>query len=453
MNILIGIIKIYAHYLLFFLLILSPAFPGFGQILNVSTPDILNMENSELPDNRVNTIFFDALNTAWIGTNSGLTQIFGENWFHYTTDDVLPENTVNVITGELSSSKNILYLGTNNGFTRAEYLDDQKIDSHTTYQTTNSELLSDSVTAIEIDPDGNKWIATNKGINLFNTDFVTSVTEAISSNLDLFSFIQNIITGLKWYNPLQQILVSTRGAGIARLRYNDVDGISSATAFDTYWTDIISDTISSIAIDEVQQWYGTDMGLQKHSDSMSLKGWGQYFNTDSGLISNVITALHFDSNNNLWIGSDQGLSILSGDSLYQINSENGIVNNVINCISEDQEGIVWIGTDFGIERIRTENLINSRNLPDKNLSCSDIKLYPNPANNYLYILLPEKDLKHRVEVQIYNLNASLVYQSLYTPSPGGLIKLNIQNVGLDTGLWLIKIKQNKILYSSLLFVK
>jgi hypothetical protein len=46
-----------------------------------------------LSDDHVNAIYFDSSKNAWIGTDSGHSQIVDERWFNYTMIDVNHSNS------------------------------------------------------------------------------------------------------------------------------------------------------------------------------------------------------------------------------------------------------------------------------------------------------------------------------------------------------------------------
>ena len=64
------------------------------------------------------------------------------------------------------------------------------------------------------------------------------------------------------------------------------------------------------------------------------------------LISNIVSTLCYDTDENLWMGTDEGLNILTNalDTLIYDKHKIGKVIS-INCILQDSKGRVWIGTD------------------------------------------------------------------------------------------------------------
>ena len=76
----------------------------------------------------------------------------------------------------------------------------------------------------------------------------------------------------------------------------------------------------------------------------------------NSLASNNITALVIDSQQRIWVGTDNGLSLFNADTQLFINiqTKDGLTNNRINAITE-VDGELWVATD---DRLNTINLDN-----------------------------------------------------------------------------------------------
>jgi len=153
------------------------------------------------------------------------------------------------------------------------------------YNTSNSGLPDNSVSAIAIDAQGNKWIGTLGGLAKFD--------------------------GSSW------------------TVYNTSNGLPN-------------DWVLAIAIDGGNKWIGTGGGLAKFDGS----SWTVY-NTSNGLPNNNVRAIAIDGAGNKWIGTYGGLAKFDGSSWTVYNTSNGLPNNIVNAIAIDGEGNKWIGTDGG----------------------------------------------------------------------------------------------------------
>ena len=78
-------------------------------------------------------------------------------------------------------------------------------------------------------------------------------------------------------------------------------------------------------------------------------------NKENGLTFASVRSILQDSNNNLWLGSnDEGLQKLSPDGNLSYTTENGLPNNSVRALAEDRLGNIWIGTASGIVYLTPE---------------------------------------------------------------------------------------------------
>lgn len=132
--------------------------------------------------------------------------------------------------------------------------------------------------------------------------------------------------------------------------------------------DVRSLTYRVLALAEGSQdiiWVGTNNGLfSLHRDSGETRHYIN--NPDKGLSSkvgsNVISVLHYDANNTLWIGTQ-------GSGLYRLNSDTGQIIETeltlsphgirddlyINTIAEGSNAVIWLGTRRGLIKYDTQS--------------------------------------------------------------------------------------------------
>ena len=142
-----------------------------------------------------------------------------------------------------------------------------------------------------------------------------------------------------------------------------------------------SNTVKSLVQDKNGTiWVGTSNGLnQMHIKYADLtknpyikpltSTFTRYYNliTDPGSISsNRILCMYVDSYKNLWIGTPNGLNMLSPDELFKektnfikygvdIESPVKLSSNNVNAVFEDDSAILWIGTNNGLTRLSGRN--------------------------------------------------------------------------------------------------
>lgn len=67
--------------------------------------------------------------------------------------------------------------------------------------------------------------------------------------------------------------------------------------------------------------------------------------------SKKYNCVHRDRGGRLWIGSQNGLLLVQGDSVVRLTCDNGLSNTGIQSIVEDADGRLWAATSLGINRI------------------------------------------------------------------------------------------------------
>ena len=104
---------------------------------------------------------------------------------------------------------------------------------------------------------------------------------------------------------------------------------------------LIDNNVLCVDVDDNDNlWFGTQNGVSKfdgtnwESHSMSL---------DSGMVSNTISAIHAAGNGQIWIGTDFGVCVYNGSFWTNYNTADGMGDNRINYITESNDGRIWFG--------------------------------------------------------------------------------------------------------------
>ncbi|MBN1599413.1 MAG: DUF362 domain-containing protein [Bacteroidales bacterium] len=308
----------------------------------------LDTENSGLLSNQVNKIFVDSFDVKWFATDNGISRYDDTEWDTINTDNHLLNNVVHDIAYEKTGYGDELWVATEGGLSVMSYTVDG-VSSATTYHRGNSEIVSDTVTAVGVDARHNRWIGTARGLSVYKGSAWDSTFEYVTSHHDTFDFDGMLITAIESYVPDSNALVATYGAGVPRFSRTDVDGITGASALDTIWGSIQTQRINSITVRDSMQWFGTGAGIVSHYGSDVKNGWN-WFNSTDGLISDTVTAVEIDDDNNIWVGTDKGLVIMQNNGpWYKYTEDEGIIDPYINDIKKDFSGNVWIATNGGVE--------------------------------------------------------------------------------------------------------
>ncbi|MBN2761958.1 MAG: DUF362 domain-containing protein, partial [Bacteroidales bacterium] len=321
-------------------------------IVNVSS--VIDSSGTDLPSNMVHTIYVDSSNVKWIGTDKGLARFADSTWAVYHKHDTLANGDVILLNSNIKDIEyertaygTELWMATDSGLTVTSYNVDG-ITSATTYHRGNSGLLRDTISNVAVDARHNRWIATDTAITIFRGAKWDTLFTLTDVDIIDFDVKDCEITDIQSYPPDEQAYIATAGRGIARVSYDDVDGFTGASGFGLPWSQITSNDIRAIAVKGDLQWVATSFGANRHTTNMAKEGWGK-FALDSGLVDTNVIAVHIDDNDNVWLGTTAGLSVVKGAEVYNYTESEGLISNIINHITSDMKGNVWIATPAGIE--------------------------------------------------------------------------------------------------------
>lgn len=126
---------------------------------------------------------------------------------------------------------------------------------------------------------------------------------------------------------------------------------ANAQTFTNYTTTegLASDNVLCVDVDGSDNlWFGTQLGVSKF-DGIT---WTTYnVTSDPTIPDNNIQAIFIDSNDDTWIGTDFGISTYDGTTWTTYTSADGLGNEQIKCIGEDATGKMWFGTANGVSTL------------------------------------------------------------------------------------------------------
>jgi hypothetical protein len=285
----------------------------------------------------------DNNNNKWFLTDQGIISFNGEKWTLHNGN--MQGKDMRDIAFDLGTEGTGFWIATGSGITSLKV----PVESNTasTYTTDNASILSNNVVKVVAGKNNLKWIATEKGVSAYSGSKWLDV-----SYDDLYPsiiFQEYPITSMATNPAGDSLYIGTKGAGVARVFKNDVDGISGASVY-AMWGPIIipSDNVFSVFVERNgTKWFGTDLGVAKHNGSNTLENWVVY-TTAEGLVNDYVQAIAADQKGNLWFGTPGGISVFDGTSFTNYTKDNGLNSNNILCIIVDKNGVVWIGTDDGV---------------------------------------------------------------------------------------------------------
>jgi streptogramin lyase len=250
---------------------------------------------------------------------------------HYT----LPEGTVNSFADEPG---NILWIGTVKGLLRYDR-NKQSIRRFVNDPHDPSSLSHNTINSIAKDKEGNIWIGTNKGLNMLNRDkqtFTRYVHNPNNSN-SLFS------------DYIFEVLVDS-GSNLWLVTSNGLDHLNRRTGkFTHYLIDPKDTSNSGIFKNGWKKLLVYGFGFRQ-LDQINKK-----FKTNLNL--DDLLTLYTDTDNELWIGSINGIfrynAALDSFLLFEDPGVSNMIKNVYNILEDDHKNL-WLSVSDGILRINAK---------------------------------------------------------------------------------------------------
>jgi len=327
--------------------------------LNLATQETTHYDptNSQLPGYIVSSVVRDSAGVVWVGTHSGLAGIDGGAWTVYTpANSNLPSNPVHALCVD---PRGRLVISTWDGpLFRMENRQIKKI-YEPPFRATVKSIISENDSTI--------WCATSHGLleisgsqgkmhTIFNSGLPWNDCRAVvwyknevwvGTGKGLTQF-----DGSRWrvYNrglPSSEIR-SLAAHDNADLWVGTTKGLArfQGSTYTTQNSSIPYDYIGSLYADTTGElWLGLAIGLVQFNNAQ----WLRYKTGNSEVPSEHVRAISFDASGGVWIGTDAGLAVMRGKSWEAYTVENGgLFENVVNAIAFDSSGKAWVGTSKGI---------------------------------------------------------------------------------------------------------
>lgn len=293
-----------------------------------ATRDILVSQQRQDNSNTVICFHKDNNNRVWIGTRKGIYS-YSNNKFerHYLKKEV--ESTENRFEiREIQQDRNgTFWVSTEkHGLCKMKFENGQ-INVLKWFDTSNSDLISNTVRKIFFNNNGDIWIGTLNGLSIYTPEY---------NRFSNYLYSPDNPEGIS-NNSIRDIIKDNQG-GIWIASY--AGGVNYYHPQNYLFTKITH--------------------LEKHNRNIRLK---------------IVTSLEKDNNENLWIGTEgYGLyhySLEKDEILDYITSENSmIISNNIKAVIKDKRDFLWIGTFNGLSRLKLSDNKNIKNfqhrLDDKN---------------------------------------------------------------------------------------
>ncbi|MFT4781626.1 MAG: ligand-binding sensor domain-containing protein/signal transduction histidine kinase [Pseudohongiellaceae bacterium] len=313
-------------------------------------------DKKSLSNNRVITIASDKSGALWVGTVHGLNKFTSEGIFqHFFKQTPEKEGLAgNFIRDIYPDKEGNIWVGTNEGLTKIYYSDGKYLFKNFDQNLESSiSLKNQNITAITGDDMGNLWISTqNKGfiqLDLKTERFKFFNNKSDNKNTVLSNNIRKIL-----FDGNHKLWIATlKGLSIYNLKTGNFQNFQSNLIYEKSLShnsiyDIFKDKSGSI-------WLATFFGgiSVYHPNETPFQVY--YNKSDKNSLSgNIVSNIKEDENKNLWIGTEgEGLSYYNRTSekftTYKntLSDSTSVSSNLIKAVSIDNNGRVWIGSHNG----------------------------------------------------------------------------------------------------------
>ena len=257
---------------------------------------------------------------------------------HWGTGDGLPQASVSSVA---QTADGYIWLATEEGLVRFDGV------RFTVFDTTNSALTDNFITALRAGRDGSLWIRTGETLYRYTGGTIRPVCSGRSIGLSSSPMLEDR-SGAIWSRAVGGINEYTPKG---ECRYHPFD----AGALDVLVTSFVENADGSILI-------GTRRGLHRFG------GGTMAAVPDPDVAAMSVTALYVDREGSLWVGGDGVLLRRSREGLTRFGAADGIPRTDVTVILQDKAGTVWFATDAaGIGRLvgdRVDTLTSANGLPE-----------------------------------------------------------------------------------------
>ena len=356
-----------------------------------------------LNSDSISVLFMDSHDKLWVGTSdNGLNQFDPKTgtFRNYRYD---PQNIVRGGIEEINSISNNnirdivedgngnLWIATASGLN----VFDTQLQIFSVYQHSRDNQFSindNNVSSLFLDKNNGLWVGTNSGLD-FHIENSGLFIHYTHNQGDLNSLSNNSIVSI--YEDRGNVLwVGTYGGGLNKFN-------RSQSKFTYYQAEannpnsLSTDLIYPIFIDRTGiVWIGTyGGGLNRFNPRAELFTHYRHDPEDPGsLLSDEVLSIRKDVEGTLWVGTTFGLSRLASGATkfthYRHVPQNpySIANGAVNAILVDGKGDLWLGTSDGLDHfLPSSNIfIHYRHNPDRPESLSSnsvISLYEDHEQN------------------------------------------------------------------------
>ena len=322
--------------------------------------DAVNFQSLTVKDgisnDYITKILQDSRGYMWIGTADGLNRYDGSGVriYNYSYEDEKSLNST-YITALAEDSNGNMWVGTGGGLSIINMKTNEVTRIGNNYNSDYS-ISNYHVTAIFKDNNNTMWVGTSDGLNMYDEQtgkFRKYYAEEGNSN----SLTNSYITDIKEFKDGNIVVATKSGATYIDINTFEINQMKDIHENNKY--------IYSIDFDnDYKTWYSTKSGIYYINDN---KIQSVYFDVDIGeRINTDISYILCDSQENIWFASSNGLIKYEQKDditkVYKTDKEvsNSLLSNYITYVYEDRNGVIWIGTDNGVSILNNTQQFNKK---------------------------------------------------------------------------------------------
>jgi len=317
----------YISITILFILLNNKVQTSFAQEINYQFYENISLGSGA---NFVSCFIQDPQHMIWIGSNKGLYSYDGYSAYPHFQYGAI--SNTRIYCGIVVDSTS-MYLGADRGLLLYNY-------KHDTYQLVGKNFPTDIRTMVR---KGNRlWIGSLNGLYCYRSDLKTLTNYKIKDNPGLSN------------NTIYSIICAKNGKNYIGT-YNGFCSYDPATKHfrniplprNSQKNNVF---VNSLLEDESRHciWIGTEGNLYSYNPTSGEIKQIKRFHDNS------IKSLALDANNQLLIGTDNGLYIYNNKDNHDIHiihdsrADYSLINNIIWSIFKDKDNNIWLGTDYGI---------------------------------------------------------------------------------------------------------
>lgn len=311
--------------------------------------------------------------------------------------------------------------------------------SYVVLDSLNSPLKMKYLSALVTDDEGTVWVCTNAVLDrAANKPFLHAINNKDTSVWYSFKAAQSDgkfpleIVVDKQFNKWMRLGASGGIRGLMMFKeINKAAGTSTQIYFGVEQNKgaLPNISVNTMSVDKTGQvWIGTNQGICVFTNPAQIKpnnipkAYLPIVNGFPLFFDKKINCIKTDAANRKWVGTPDGVFLLSADGLETIfkfdkNNSPMIDNNVNTITINEQSGEVFFGTDKGIISYRGDATFGE-------VAHNNVKIFPNPVARDFDGWVGISGLADDARVKITDIAGKLTYE---TPANGGTASWNLKD--------------------------